>query len=166
MAGYYGQKRSGPTDLFYTSLPFKKRMAATTVFLCCFLCGNILCIDIFKKEFRTGCYSMGRCFCKRYRLYRHVADDKKKVESWYWWIATNIASIPLYFVKDYVFTSVYYFVLLIMAVFGLFEWLNRKIKIKLRMDIIQYLLWCNCPDEAGRSECAQGLSRSTLWVSY
>ena len=32
---------------------------------------------------------------------------KKKVESWYWWIATNIASIPLYFVKHYVFTSVF-----------------------------------------------------------
>ena len=51
---------------------------------------------------------------------------KKKVESWYWWIATNIASIPLYFVKQYVFTSVYYLVLLVMAVFGLFEWLKRE----------------------------------------
>lgn len=50
---------------------------------------------------------------------------KKKVESWYWWIATNIASIPLYFVKQYVFTSVYYIVLLIMAVFGLFEWMKK-----------------------------------------
>jgi len=50
---------------------------------------------------------------------------KKKVESWYWWIATNIASIPLYFVKHYVFTSVYYLVLLIMAVFGLLEWMSR-----------------------------------------
>jgi nicotinamide mononucleotide transporter len=50
---------------------------------------------------------------------------KKKVESWYWWIATNIASVPLYFVKDYVFTSVYYLVLLIMAFFGLAEWLKR-----------------------------------------
>lgn len=51
---------------------------------------------------------------------------KKKVESWYWWIATNLASIPLYFVKHYVFTSVYYVVLLVMAVFGLFEWIKRK----------------------------------------
>ena len=51
---------------------------------------------------------------------------KKKVESWYWWIATNCASIPLYFVKHYVFTSVYYAVLLIMAFAGLFEWLKRK----------------------------------------
>ena len=50
---------------------------------------------------------------------------KKKVESWYWWIATNIASIPLYFIKHYVFTSVYYVVLLIMAVWGLAEWIRR-----------------------------------------
>lgn len=51
---------------------------------------------------------------------------RKKVESWYWWIATNIASIPLYFVKHYVFTSVYYIVLLIMAVFGLLEWIKKS----------------------------------------
>ena len=50
---------------------------------------------------------------------------KKKVESWYWWIATNIASVPLYFVKQYVFTSVFYLVLLIMAFFGLAEWKRR-----------------------------------------
>ena len=50
---------------------------------------------------------------------------KKKVESWYWWIVTNVASIPLYFVKQYVFTSVYYIVLLVMAFYGLAEW-RRK----------------------------------------
>jgi nicotinamide mononucleotide transporter len=50
---------------------------------------------------------------------------KKKVESWYWWVVTNVASIPLYFVKQYVFTSVYYIVLLVMAFYGLAEW-RRK----------------------------------------
>jgi nicotinamide mononucleotide transporter len=50
---------------------------------------------------------------------------KKKVESWWWWIATNIASIPLYFVKHYVFTSVYYLILLVMALSGLIEWMRR-----------------------------------------
>jgi nicotinamide mononucleotide transporter len=50
---------------------------------------------------------------------------KKKVESWYWWILTNIVSIPLYFVKHYVFTSVYYVVLLVMAFYGLFLWINK-----------------------------------------
>ncbi|MGZ8537239.1 MAG: nicotinamide mononucleotide transporter [Flavisolibacter sp.] len=47
------------------------------------------------------------------------------MESWYWWIATNIASIPLYFVKDYELTSYYYIVLLVLAFFGLIEW-RRK----------------------------------------
>jgi nicotinamide mononucleotide transporter len=50
---------------------------------------------------------------------------KKKVESWYWWIATNISSIPLYFVKGLVVTSVFYFVLLLMAFWGLVEWKRR-----------------------------------------
>jgi nicotinamide mononucleotide transporter len=56
---------------------------------------------------------------------------KKKVESWYWWIATDIASVPLYFVKHYVFTSVFYFVLLLMAIFGLMEWNRRARQAKL-----------------------------------
>ena len=59
---------------------------------------------------------------------------KKKVESWYWWIATNIASIPLYFVKGLVFTSVYYLVLLVLAVFGLLEWISRARREKERGD--------------------------------
>jgi len=50
---------------------------------------------------------------------------RKKVESWYWWLATNIASVPLYFVKHYVFTSVYYAILFVMAIFGLMEWIRR-----------------------------------------
>ncbi len=50
---------------------------------------------------------------------------KKKVESWYWWILTNIASIPLYFVKQYALTSVYYVILLIMAFWGLATWLKK-----------------------------------------
>lgn len=50
---------------------------------------------------------------------------KKKVESWYWWILTNIASIPLYFVKGYVFTSVQFIILLILAVAGLLSWIKK-----------------------------------------
>jgi nicotinamide mononucleotide transporter len=50
---------------------------------------------------------------------------RKKVESWIWWIATNFASIPLYFIKGYVFTSVQFMVLLVLAVAGLVEWKKR-----------------------------------------
>jgi nicotinamide mononucleotide transporter len=50
---------------------------------------------------------------------------RKKVESWIWWIITNLASIPLYFIKGYTFTSGYYALLLIMAVFGLSSWRKK-----------------------------------------
>ena len=52
---------------------------------------------------------------------------RKKVESWYWWIATNIASIPLYYVKGLSLTSGYYAVLLVLAVFGLQEWKQKAV---------------------------------------
>ena len=55
---------------------------------------------------------------------------KKKLESWYWWIATNIASIPLYFVKGYVFTSVQFIVFLVLAIAGLIEWRRRILNIE------------------------------------
>jgi nicotinamide mononucleotide transporter len=54
---------------------------------------------------------------------------RKKVESWIWWIATNMASIPLYFVKGYVFTSVQYLVLLILAIAGLISWQKKVVKV-------------------------------------
>jgi nicotinamide mononucleotide transporter len=54
---------------------------------------------------------------------------RKKVESWYWWIATNMASIPLYFVKGYVFTSLQFVVLLILAVAGLISWQKKAVKV-------------------------------------
>jgi nicotinamide mononucleotide transporter len=50
---------------------------------------------------------------------------KKKVESWIWWIATDIASPPLYYVKGFAFSSVYYVILLAIAFFGLMEWRQR-----------------------------------------
>ena len=50
---------------------------------------------------------------------------KKKVESWFWWVVTNFASIPLYFIKGYTFTSVQFIVLLILAIAGWIEW-SRK----------------------------------------
>ena len=51
---------------------------------------------------------------------------KKKVESWIWWILTNMASIPLYFIKGYAFTSVQFIVLLILAFTGLKSWYQKS----------------------------------------
>ena len=47
---------------------------------------------------------------------------RKKVECWYWWIITNFASIPLYFVKGYAFTSVQFLVFFTLSIAGLIAW--------------------------------------------
>ena len=52
---------------------------------------------------------------------------RKKVENWVWWIITNFASIPLYFYKHAVFTSVQYLVFLVLAIMGLITW-RKKVK--------------------------------------
>ena len=82
-------------------------------------------LTYLKKNFAPGAIPWADAFASATAFTGMWLMTKKKVESWYWWIATNIASIPLYFVKQYVFTSVYYFVLLIMAVFGLMEWIKK-----------------------------------------
>lgn len=81
-----------------------------------------------KREFSPGAIPWADAFASSTAFTGMWLMTRKKVESWYWWIATNIASIPLYFVKHYVFTSVYYLVLLILAVSGLFEWIRKAKK--------------------------------------
>lgn len=84
-----------------------------------------------KKNFYDGVIPWADAFASATAFTGMWLMAKKKVESWYWWIATNIASIPLYFVKGYIFTSVYYFILLLMAFWGLWEW-QRKYKMNVK----------------------------------
>lgn len=87
-----------------------------------------LLLTYLKKDFAPDAIPYADAFASATAFTGMWLMTKKKVESWYWWIATNIASIPLYFVKHYVFTSVYYFILLIMAIWGLVEWTKRAKK--------------------------------------
>jgi len=50
---------------------------------------------------------------------------RKKLENWLWWTVTNIASIPLYFSKGFVFTGFQYLVFLVLSVLGYLEWRRR-----------------------------------------
>ena len=95
------------------------------LFFSAFYVAIFFSLTYLKKSFASGAIPWADAFASATAYTGMWLMAKKKVESWYWWIATNIASIPLYFVKHYVFTSVYYIILLIMAVFGLSEWLKR-----------------------------------------
>ena len=49
----------------------------------------------------------------------------KKIENWWFWIAGNVLSIPVYFSQGLYFTSLQYAIFLVIAVMGLREWNKR-----------------------------------------
>jgi len=49
----------------------------------------------------------------------------KKLENWTFWIAGNIVSIPLYFVKGYGFTGIQYSIFLVLAFMGYRSWKKK-----------------------------------------
>jgi nicotinamide mononucleotide transporter len=95
------------------------------VFFTSFYISIFICLTLLKKQFTPGAIPWADALASASAFTGMWLMAKKKVESWYWWIITNIASIPLYFVKHYALTSVYYLILLVLAFWGLREWQNR-----------------------------------------
>jgi nicotinamide mononucleotide transporter len=95
------------------------------LFFLAFYIGIFFALTYLKQAFASGAIPWADAFASATAYTGMWLMAKKKVESWYWWIATNIASIPLYFVKHLVFTSVYYAILLVFAFWGLAEWKKR-----------------------------------------
>jgi len=48
----------------------------------------------------------------------------KKLESWTFWIAVNLVSVPLYFIKGLGFTGIQYLIFLVLAIYGYKAWKN------------------------------------------
>jgi len=103
----------------------KKEWVQQVAFFLFFYVVIFFALDYFKKQFFDGVIPWADAFASAAAFTGMWLMTKKKLESWYWWIATNVASIPLYFIKHYVFTSVYYIVLLIMSIIGLIEWTKK-----------------------------------------
>lgn len=107
----------------------KKEWIAQLLFFSLFMLGFVLSLTFLKEHFYPGVLPLADSFASATAFTGMWLMAKKKVESWYWWIATNITSIPLYFVKGYAVTSIYYIVLLLLAFSGLAEW-RKKAAIK------------------------------------
>lgn len=95
------------------------------LFFAFFYTAIFVALTYLKKEFAPGAIPWADALASASAFTGMWLMARKKVESWYWWIVTNITSIPLYFVKGLVFTSVYYAVLLVFAFWGLSEWKRR-----------------------------------------
>lgn len=122
----WSKKNEQQQQLVQITTSTGKEWAQQLLFFTCFYMAIYFSLSYIKNSFAPGAIPWADAFASATAYTGMWLMAKKKVESWVWWILTNISSIPLYFVKGYTFTSVYYIVLLIMAIFGLKEWLQRS----------------------------------------
>jgi nicotinamide mononucleotide transporter len=121
----WAKKDQQKKQVLHISFSNKKEWQQQLVFAGSLYVIIFFALTYLKKYFYPGAIPWADAFASATAYTGMWLMAKKKVESWYWWIATNISSVPLYFVKGLVFTSVFYFVLLVMAFWGLVEWQRR-----------------------------------------
>jgi nicotinamide mononucleotide transporter len=107
----------------------KRDWIVQILFFLCFYIVLFFSLSYLKQAFAPEAIPWADAFASATAFTGMWLMARKKVESWYWWFLTNLASIPLYFVKHYSFTSVYYLILLVFAFFGWQEW-KRKASLK------------------------------------
>ena len=103
----------------------KKEWLYQLLFFAAFYIGIYFALIYLKSVFYSNTIPLADAFASATAYTGMWLMAKKKIESWIWWIATNIASIPLYYIKGYAFTSVQYIILLILAVAGLLSWIDK-----------------------------------------
>ncbi|MEO7960235.1 MAG: nicotinamide riboside transporter PnuC [Ginsengibacter sp.] len=121
----WNKKNTQKEKLVVISWSGNKEWVQEILFFVVFYVSIFYALTYLKKDFAPGAIPWADAFASATAFTAMWLMARKKVESWYWWILTNIASIPLYFVKHYVFTSVYYIILLVMAFWGLSEWIKK-----------------------------------------
>lgn len=123
---YMWQKRNRQQEkVLHVSFSDRQMWLYQLLFFAFFYISIYFSLVYLKQEFFEGAIPWADAFASATAFTGMWLMTRKKVESWYWWIATNIASIPLYFVKGLVFTSVYYMVLLVFAFWGLAAWRHK-----------------------------------------
>jgi len=125
--GWYQWKRKDTNKNLVLHVSFSDKtwiQKQISFFLLCFITIFML-LQYMKSQFAEGAIPWADAIASAAAFTAMWLMTRKKVESWWWWILTNIFSVPLYFVKGFVFTSVYYSVLLILAIMGLKSWQQK-----------------------------------------
>jgi len=123
----WARRNQQQEHVLHISLSNRKEWIQQVLFFVAFYVAIFAALTWLKKDFAPEAIPWADALASASAYTGMWLMAKKKVESWYWWIATNITSIPLYFIKGYVFTSVQFMVLLVLAVAGLIAWQKKAI---------------------------------------
>ena len=116
------QKHEAILHISYSS---RKEWIQQLAFFASFYVVIFVCLTWAKQAFAPEAIPWADAFASASAFTGMWLMTKKKIENWIWWIITDFASVPLYFVKGYAFTSVQFFIFTLMAVWGLVEWRRR-----------------------------------------
>ncbi len=123
--------------MLHITFSTKKEWLQQILFFAAFYIAIYFSLVYLKNVFYSNTIPLADAFASATAYTGMWLMAKKKMENWIWWIATNIASIPLYYTKGYAFTSVQYVVLLVMAVDGWILW-RKKVKLHKSESSIAY----------------------------
>lgn len=116
----WARKKDGETVLQITRSSFWEWVQALTFFAVCWLL-----LFLVLRHWTDSTVPLADGFASAAAYTGMLLMTRKKLENWLWWILTNLAAMPLYFIKGFVFTSFQYLVFLVLAVLGYIEWRRR-----------------------------------------
>lgn len=110
---------------------FRKRITiATAIVIGSFLFGFIfrrihLYLPIYFKI--QAAYPFADSFVMVSSIVATILLAKKKIETWYLWIAVDLVCVVIYFKKEVYFLSLEYFIFLGLASYGLYHWKKQLV---------------------------------------
>jgi nicotinamide mononucleotide transporter len=119
LIGWYmwARKKDGHDVLHITRSSSKDWLVSLS-----FFAAMLVILFLLLRRFTNSTVPLGDAFTSAAAYTGMLLMNKKKIEHWFWWIITNILSTWLYFIKGYVFTSVQFVVLLLLAISGWMVW--------------------------------------------
>ncbi|WP_317168632.1 nicotinamide riboside transporter PnuC [Blattabacterium cuenoti] len=103
-------------DYFYTSILFL--MTCIFSIMVYYFYGKLQSHFDWMDVLTTGIYFSGM-----YQM------SMKKVENWIFWMIGNVISVPIYFLKGFILTSILFIILFLLAIGGFFIWKKKAINL-------------------------------------
>ncbi|HMK04987.1 MAG TPA: nicotinamide riboside transporter PnuC [Ferruginibacter sp.] len=94
------------------------------------LIGGFFVLTYFEHLFSPGTIRWAAALAAAAGITGMWSMTRKRTEGWYWWIIAKSILIPLLFLKYQLFASSYHLLLLLMSVWGLYEWKTKRIIIR------------------------------------
>ncbi len=125
--GWYNWLRRGANLQFIVNISYssKKDWGIQLLFFLSVFAVIYFSLSFIKNAFAAGTIPWADALASASAFTAMLLMTRKKVESWIWWLVTNIISIPLFYAKGYTLTAIYYIILLALAVVGLQEWRKK-----------------------------------------